>query len=104
MPVGVIRGVVYDSIVSDLLVGAEVWLEGSVRSAITDAVGAFRIDRVAAAPRAITFAHAALDSLGFGAPVGRVAGTAVFPGPNGPQVRDGHFPSGLVLIWTKASR
>jgi hypothetical protein len=55
-------------------------------------------------PCTITFAHAALDALGFGAPVGRVAGTEVFPGPNGPQMRYGHFPSGVVLIWTKASR
>jgi Carboxypeptidase regulatory-like domain/TonB-dependent Receptor Plug Domain len=70
---GAVRGVVWDSIVGAPLAGAEVWLEGVERTAITDRAGVFRIDSLAPGAYTITFGHPSLDSLGLGAPFGTVA-------------------------------
>ena len=71
---GRITGVVFDSLVSNApLPGAEVTVDGTDRSAVTDAKGRFTIDSVAAGRAVIRFYHSTLDSLGFSvAPVAMV--------------------------------
>ena len=65
---GRITGVVFDSLVNNApLSGAEVTVDGSDRSAVTDAKGRFTIDSVAAGRAVIRFYHPTLDSLGFSA-------------------------------------
>ena len=65
---GTIAGVVYDSLVSNApLAGAEVTVEGTALSAVSDREGRFRIAEVAAGRAVLRFYHARLDSLGFGA-------------------------------------
>jgi hypothetical protein len=65
---GRIAGVVFDSLVSNApLSGAEVSVDGTDRSAVTDAKGRFTIDSVAAGRAVVRFYHATLDSLGFSA-------------------------------------
>jgi hypothetical protein len=66
---GTIAGVVFDSLVrKGLLAQAEVTVDGSELSAVTDARGRFRIDGVVPGRAVLRFYHATLDSLGFGAP------------------------------------
>ena len=87
---GVVRGVVYDSLISAApLEGAEVWIEGTNRAARTDADGRFELPAVAPGRHTLTFFHPVLDSSGLStAPVVvdvAVGGTAVAalatPGP-----------------------
>lgn len=65
---GVITGTVFDSLVTNgPLAGAEVTVEGTDLSAVSDARGQFRIESVPAGRAVLRFYHARLDSLGFGA-------------------------------------
>jgi hypothetical protein len=68
---GSITGVVYDSLLSKAgLSGAEVSVDGTELTALTDHTGRFRLDGVPAGRVAVRFYHPRLDSLGFGvAPV-----------------------------------
>lgn len=68
---GTIAGVVFDSLVSQsLLVGAEVTVEGTDLTALSDREGRFRIADVPTGRAVVRFYHARIDSLGFGtAPV-----------------------------------
>src|SRR6476660_4637654 len=64
-----ISGTVFDSLVSHApLAGAEITIDGTELSALTDARGRFRIDRAPTGRVVIRFYHATFDSLGFGAP------------------------------------
>src|SRR5256885_14830233 len=66
---GVVRGVVYDSLISAApLEGAEVWIEGTNRTARTDALGRFELAALAAGRYTLTFDHPVLDSTGLAAP------------------------------------
>jgi len=85
-----LRGVVYDSLISaGPLAGAEVWVEGTNRTARTDAAGRFELTALAAGRYKLTFDHPVLDSTGLAAPpvvVDVVAGRATAvslatPGP-----------------------
>src|SRR5438045_7048710 len=85
-----LRGVVYDSLISaGPLEGAEVWVEGTNRTARTDAAGRFELTALAAGRYKLTFDHPVLDSAGLAAPpvvVDVVAGRATAvslatPGP-----------------------
>src|SRR5213080_2030522 len=85
-----LRGVVYDSLISAApLEGAEVWIEGTNRTARTDALGRFELAALAAGRYRLTFDHPLLDSTGLSAPpvvVDVVAGgtsvvTLATPGP-----------------------
>ena len=87
---GSVRGVVYDSLISAApLEGAEVWIEGTNRTARTDADGRFELPAVAPGRHTLTFYHPVLDSTGLSAPPVAVdvaaGGTAVValatPGP-----------------------
>src|SRR5437762_5975893 len=72
-----LRGVVYDSLISAApLEGAEVWIEGTNRTARTDALGRFELAALAAGRYRLTFEHPVLDSTGLAAPpvVGRCRG------------------------------
>src|SRR5436305_5472274 len=84
-----LRGVVYDSLISAApLEGAEVWIEGTNRTARTDALGRFELPLAAGRYR-LTFTHPVLDSTGLAAPpvvVDVIAGRATAvslatPGP-----------------------
>lgn len=67
--VGLLAGVVYDSLVTNRpLAGAEVLVAGTTLAARTDASGRFRIDGVPAGTRRVTFFHPTLEALRFGAP------------------------------------
>src|SRR5207302_6173255 len=86
----VLRGVVYDSLISAApLAGAEVWIEGTNRTARTDAAGRFELTALAAGRYRLTFTHPVLDSTGLAAPavvVDVIAGRAsavslATPGP-----------------------
>ena len=71
-----ISGIVFDSLVSNApLAGAEVTIDGTEMSALTDAHGRFTLAGVAAGRAVVRFYHASLDSLGFAA--APVAVTAV---------------------------
>lgn len=59
-----IRGTVYDSIAGRPLAGAHVHLTNSDRNAVTDSVGAFRLDSVGIGVHTVWADHPALDSLG----------------------------------------
>jgi hypothetical protein len=64
-----IAGVVYDSLVKNApLTGAEVTVDGTALSALTDSHGQFRLEGVPPGRVVVRFYHAMLDSLGFGAP------------------------------------
>ena len=63
-PVGVITGVVYDSLRSQPLVGARVLVSGSSLAATTDSSGLFRIDSVPVGEHQVFFEHPDLDSIG----------------------------------------
>src|SRR2546429_764799 len=66
---GVLRGVVYDSLISAApLEGAEVWIEGTNRTARTDGLGRFELAALAAGRYRLTFDHAIFDSTGLAAP------------------------------------
>src|SRR5881227_3878198 len=86
----VLRGVVYDSLISAApLAGAEVWIEGTNRTARTDAAGRFELAALAAGRYRLTFDHPVLDSTCLGAPPvvvdvaagGATAVTLATPGP-----------------------
>jgi carboxypeptidase family protein len=65
---GSVTGIVFDSLITNApLAGAEVVIEGTEQTAITDVRGQFRIDGVPVGRAALRFYHASLDSLGFGA-------------------------------------
>ncbi|PYP12640.1 MAG: hypothetical protein DMD56_03320 [Gemmatimonadetes bacterium] len=85
-----LRGVVYDSLISAApLEGAEVWIEGTNRTARTDALGRFELAALAAGRYRLTFDHPVLDSTGLAAPPvvvdvagdGATAVTLATPGP-----------------------
>src|SRR5436190_5424171 len=85
-----LRGVVYDSLISAApLEGAEVWIEGTNRTARTDALGRFELAALAAGRYRLTFEHPVLDSTGLAAPPmvvdvaagGTTAVTLATPGP-----------------------
>ncbi len=85
-----LRGVVYDSLISAApLEGAEVWIEGTNRTARTDALGRFELAALAAGRYRLTFDHPAFDSTGLAAPPvvvdvaagGATAVTLATPGP-----------------------
>src|SRR5438094_9550975 len=87
---GSVRGVVYDSLISAApLEGAEVWIEGTNRTARTDALGRFELPALAAGRYRLTFDHPVLDSTGLAAPPvvvdvaadGATAVTLATPGP-----------------------
>jgi len=60
-----LRGIVYDSLISSApLAGAEVWVEGTSRTARTDADGRFELPVVPPGRYRLTFYHAILDSTG----------------------------------------
>jgi hypothetical protein len=64
-----LRGVVYDSLISAApLGGAEVWIEGTNRTARTDALGRFEFAGLAAGRYRLAFDHSVLDSTGLAAP------------------------------------
>ncbi len=66
---GIVRGIVYDSLISAApLEGAEVWIEGTNRTARTDADGRFELPAVAPGRHTLTFYHPVLDSTGLSAP------------------------------------
>jgi len=66
---GVLRGVVYDSLISAApLEGAEVWIEGTNRTARTDGLGRFELAALAAGRYRLTFDHPIFDSTGLAAP------------------------------------
>jgi len=85
-----LRGVVYDSLISAApLEGAEVWIEGTNRTARTDALGRFALAALAAGRYRLSFDHPILDSTGLAAPPlivdvaagGATAVTLATPGP-----------------------
>src|SRR5215207_4050109 len=64
----VITGVVFDSLVRNApLPGAEVTIDGTELTTLTDTRGRFRLDGVRPGPAVVRFYHGSLDSLGFGA-------------------------------------
>jgi len=66
--VGRVRGVVVDSLLGDVLAGAEVRLARLDRSVTSDSDGRFSFDSVPPGEWSISFRHAALDSLGITVP------------------------------------
>src|SRR5256884_4810251 len=90
----VLRGVVYDSLISAApLEGAEVWLEGTNRTARTDAAGRFELTTLAAGRYRLAFDHPVLDSTGLAAPpvvVNVAAGGATPASPAPPSPPTGH--------------
>ena len=62
---GLVRGVVFDSLLGTPLEGARVYVLGTSLSYFTDAGGRFRLDSVPSGPQLIGFDHADLDSAGF---------------------------------------
>jgi hypothetical protein len=68
-PSGVLRGVVYDSLITSApLEGAEVWIESTNRMARSDAGGRFTLDALAPGRYVLTFYHPTLDSAGLSVP------------------------------------
>ena len=59
-----VTGVVHDSLLGAPLAGALVTRAGAPQVALTDSLGRFTLDGVAAGPGAFVFSHPALDSLG----------------------------------------
>jgi hypothetical protein len=85
-----LHGIVYDSLITSApLPGAEVWVEGTSRTARTDTDGRFELPVVPPGRYRLTFYHAMLDSTGLSAApavvevtTGRVADIVlVTPGP-----------------------
>jgi hypothetical protein len=63
-----VRGIVYDSLISTApLQDAEVWIEGTNRTARTDIAGRFELPALAAGRYTLTFFHPVLDSTGLSA-------------------------------------
>src|SRR5207248_1437885 len=63
------RGVMYDSLISGApLAGAGVWIQGTNRTARTDAAGRFELTALAAGHYRLSFDHPLLDSIGVAAP------------------------------------
>jgi hypothetical protein len=72
-----VTGIVFDSLFTQrALGGAQVWLEGTDRTAITDAEGRFRFQTIAPGRYTVTVLHAALDSIGVAAPSREIDVTA----------------------------
>jgi len=68
-PSGVLRGVVYDSLITRApLEGAEVWIESTNRMARSDAGGRFTFDVLSPGRYVLTFYHPILDSAGISLP------------------------------------
>ncbi len=68
-PSGVLRGVVYDSLLTSApLEGAEVWIEGTNLMAKSDAAGRFALTALAPGHYVLTFYHPMLDSVGLSMP------------------------------------
>jgi len=68
-PSGVLRGVVYDSLITSApLEGAEVWIESTNRMAKSDGVGRFALSALAPGHYLLTFYHPMLDSAGISLP------------------------------------
>jgi len=68
-PSGVLRGVVYDSLITSApLEGAEVWIESTNRMARSDAAGHFELTALAPGRYVLTFYHPILDSAGLSVP------------------------------------
>lgn len=66
-------GRVVDSLVTGRpLAGAELWVDGSPTSVLTDSAGGYRVAELVPGWHALTFAHPALDTLGVAAPAVRV--------------------------------
>ena len=61
-----VTGITVDSVRGGPLVGATVTVEGSLRSAISDSAGRFRIDSIEPGTRRVGMFDPLLDSLGFG--------------------------------------
>src|SRR5919198_4169678 len=62
---GVVRGVVFDSLItSKRLEGAEVWIERTNRTATSDAAGSFVLSAIPPGRYLLTFYHPILDSAG----------------------------------------
>ncbi len=61
---GAIRGVAYDSLLREPLVGAIVWLRDVDRHAVTDSAGRFRLDSVPAGRHLVALTHAGLEPVG----------------------------------------
>ncbi len=68
-PSGVLRGVVYDSLLTSApLEGAEVWIESTNRMTKSDGVGRFALSALAPGHYLLTFYHPILDSAGISLP------------------------------------
>lgn len=68
-PSGVLRGVVYDSLITAApLEGAEVWIESTNRMARSDAGGRFTLAALVPGRYILTFYHPTLDSAGLSVP------------------------------------
>jgi hypothetical protein len=68
-PSGVLRGVVYDSLITSApLEGAEVWIESTNRMARSDAGGRFTLGALAPGRYVLTLYHPTLDSAGLSVP------------------------------------
>jgi hypothetical protein len=75
-----ITGVVFDSLISSApMQGAEVWVEGTNRTARTDARGRFEITGLPPGRHVLTFYHVLLDSTRLSAPPVAVMTTAGMP-------------------------
>ena len=61
---GRVRGIVVDSLLGDVLPGAEVRIDKLSRRAATDEAGRFAFDAVPPGEWSVTFSHPALDSIG----------------------------------------
>jgi|SRR5690349_3804555 len=73
----VVRGIVYDSLIGAApLAGAEIWIEGTNRTARTDPAGRFEIPALPAGRWRLNFSHPLLDSMGLSAPGALVDVTA----------------------------
>jgi len=73
----VVRGIVYDSLIGAApLAGAEIWIEGTNRTARTDPAGRFEIPALPAGRWRLNFSHPLLDSTGLSAPGALVDVTA----------------------------
>ncbi len=74
-----VEGVAYDSLAKAPLSGALVAVQGTGRSAMSDAKGRFRIDSVPEGTHLIAMTHAAFDSVGLSGTTSKVAVNANTP-------------------------